>query len=200
MNKRNTEGFVLAYVMIVIAVVSAITMALTTSTLNVLKAQEQSVERMQDKYDAMGRIELTVAHAEANASAVLDISVNGSCPNEITEDEIEDLYVKSNCMAFVNNAMDLMGNTFNDPDGPVYYSYTHIDEDTLEFFLSSNSDTVEVNAIVKLFYDSIINVTPPANPEDDPEGTGSMWTYEYTITDFTLEFVSYEITSIGGAA
>lgn len=65
MNKRNTEGFVLAYVMIVIAVVSAITMALTTSTLNVLKAQEQSVERMQTKYQVMGEIEKVAAALES---------------------------------------------------------------------------------------------------------------------------------------
>lgn len=197
MNKRNTEGFVLAYVMIVIAVVSAITMALTASTLNVLKAQEQSVERMQDKYEAMGRIELAVAHAEANASTQLGVSKTDSADNEISEDFIADEYVKSDCLTFVNDALNTVNGIIDDSS---YYDYTAIDEDTLEFSIISSTDTIKVNATIKLFYDADIVVTEPTTQENDPDGEGSEWTYEYTITDFALEFISYEITSIGGAA
>ena len=64
MNKRNTEGYVLAYLLIVITVMGVIAATLMTSTLQVVTSQEKSLAYMKDKYEAMGEIELFIAELE----------------------------------------------------------------------------------------------------------------------------------------
>ena len=57
MNKRNTEGYVLAYLLIVITVMGVIAATLMTSTLQVVQAQEKSLVYMQKKYEVQGELE-----------------------------------------------------------------------------------------------------------------------------------------------
>ena len=64
MKKRNEEGYVLAYVMVVIFVVCSIAVALMSYSLNTIKTQENMIQRMTDKYEAMGEIERIVAEIE----------------------------------------------------------------------------------------------------------------------------------------
>ena len=55
--KKNNGGYVLAYVMIVITVVSAMALAVGSVAVRNLQVQEAAVERMQDLYAAEGEIE-----------------------------------------------------------------------------------------------------------------------------------------------
>lgn len=55
--KKNKGGYVLAYVMIVITVVSAMALAVGSVAVRNLQVQEAAVERMQDLYAAEGEIE-----------------------------------------------------------------------------------------------------------------------------------------------
>ena len=64
MKKRNEEGYVLAYVMVIILVVCSIAVALMSYSLNTIKTQENMVQRMKAKYEAMGEIERVVAELE----------------------------------------------------------------------------------------------------------------------------------------
>lgn len=216
MNKRNTEGFVLAYVMIVIAVVSAITMALTTSTLNVLKAQEQSVERMQDKYEAMGRIEWAIAQAEANGNSIdsvvcstLDnsysaygagiIPYSGESNNNDTivseiESEIAEL-VKEQAFDHVTTALTSAVSFFK-VSNIEYFQIAENDSDNLSFSVISHAGSVEIKATFSLSYSADITVAIA----DESEGEEILCSYTLDVFDFSLNFDSYEITSIGGAA
>ena len=55
--KKNNGGYVLAYVMIVITVVSAMALAVGSVAVRNLQVQEAAVERMKDMYKAEGEIE-----------------------------------------------------------------------------------------------------------------------------------------------
>ena len=64
MKKRNEEGFALVYVAIVIVILCTIATAIMSYNLRNLQAQEAMVQRMEDKYEAMGEIERVVAEIE----------------------------------------------------------------------------------------------------------------------------------------
>ena len=72
MDKHNTEGYVLAYLLIVITVMGVIAATLMTSTLQVVQAQEKSLVYMKDKYEAMGEVEKEIAEI-----SVFSISSSG---------------------------------------------------------------------------------------------------------------------------
>ena len=58
MRKKHDEGYVLVFVMVVIAVLSLVAITLMTGALKNLQAQSASIERMKDKYVAEGMIEV----------------------------------------------------------------------------------------------------------------------------------------------
>lgn len=212
MNKRNTEGFVLAYVMIVIAVVSAITMALTTSTLNVLKAQEQSVVRMQDKYEAMGVIENIIANAEDNCIGATADNIGSP---ETALSKAQDACILAFVKAFndhkTSNTSGILSNLSNVLVTENFDNYFKIE------VISSNStgEKIKISATYKFdfsstcfnpgisFYTkSVPNPNYPGegeNGEEQPEYIDET-KYKYQIASVKLNCTSYEITSIGGAA
>lgn len=59
--KKHDEGYVLAFVMVVITVLCLIAVLLMPLSLRNLEAQNDSIRRMQDKYAAQGVIETVVA-------------------------------------------------------------------------------------------------------------------------------------------
>lgn len=63
MMKRN-DGYALAYVLVVMLILAAIAVAVMTMSLQVLKNQQTSITRMQDKYAAQGLVEQVVAQLE----------------------------------------------------------------------------------------------------------------------------------------
>ena len=72
MKRRNEEGYVLVYVMVVVFVLCAIALALMSGTLHTLQTQEAMVQRMEDKYEAMGEIERVVAEMELCTASYSD--------------------------------------------------------------------------------------------------------------------------------
>ena len=78
MKKRNEDGYVLVYVMVVVFVLCAIATALITQTIHTMAAQKKMVERMQDKYVAMGAIERAVAEIDEIYLAASPISYEDS--------------------------------------------------------------------------------------------------------------------------
>ena len=55
--RKDTGGYALLYVMVVVAVVCSIVMIISASAVKNYRAQQDSVERMLDKYAAVGEIE-----------------------------------------------------------------------------------------------------------------------------------------------
>ena len=61
MNKHNTEGYVLAYLLVAITVIGLVASALMASTLKVVQAQELSLQKTQSKYAVQGELERFLA-------------------------------------------------------------------------------------------------------------------------------------------
>ena len=63
--KKHDEGYALVLVLVVVLVLNIAAVGLMTLTLNNLKTQRNLVDRMVDKYDAQGEIEIAVANLDA---------------------------------------------------------------------------------------------------------------------------------------
>ena len=63
MMKRD-DGYALLYVLVAMLILAGIAVAVMTMSLQVLKNQQSSIERMQDKYEAQGLAEQVVAQLE----------------------------------------------------------------------------------------------------------------------------------------
>lgn len=68
--KKHDEGYVLAFVMVVIVVLCLVAVSLMSVSLRNLETQNASVERMQDKYAAQGMIEQVVAAIDSELTLV----------------------------------------------------------------------------------------------------------------------------------
>lgn len=66
--KRHQEGYVLLYVVVVIAVMSIVAVAVASGAMSNMRAQEASIRRMQEQYTALGYIEELVAQIQEKTS------------------------------------------------------------------------------------------------------------------------------------
>lgn len=62
--RKNTGGYALLYVMVVIILLCAVAMMVCTVAMQNLQAQQKSVEQMQEKYEAQGEVEKLKAQVE----------------------------------------------------------------------------------------------------------------------------------------
>lgn len=67
MRKRD-EGYVLPYVMVIMLVLAIVASSIMAISLKSLKAQQSSIQRMQDQYTAAGEIEKVVALLESGVA------------------------------------------------------------------------------------------------------------------------------------
>ena len=63
MMKRN-DGYALSYVLVVMLLLAAIAVAVMTMSMQVMKNQQTSIQRMQDRYTAQGLVEQVIAQLE----------------------------------------------------------------------------------------------------------------------------------------
>ena len=198
MKKRNEDGYVLVYVMVVVFVLCAIALALMSSTLRTLQAQEAMVQRMTDKYEAMGEIERVVAELEYECENTLT-GTNSSSEAEAKSDAEED---------FIKHIKDFA--SASDTDAYSYKEETNPDSPSAkEHYLLFNVDygDIQINAKLQLLLDKCTyNVTPVRNPNYDAdhlwwETEGSdvgapepqEYTYHYSVDDVVFSFTSYQI-------
>lgn len=61
MRKKHDEGYALVFVLVVMVVLSLIAISLMTAALKNLRSQQETVARMEAKYQAQGEMEIKVA-------------------------------------------------------------------------------------------------------------------------------------------
>lgn len=79
--KKHNEGYTLPLVMVVMVILCLVAVSIMSVALRNLKAQQASVQRMQDQYVAAGMIEKVVAQLEsieAGQMSLLDIYTNAA--------------------------------------------------------------------------------------------------------------------------
>ena len=197
MNKRNTEGFALAYVVVVITVLCTLSIGLMSISLRVLQVQEKNMQRMQDKYEAQGEVELFVAELLRDLSNVE--SEEADEENGISAELFESIDAAypavqsalNNCLNdYFDESLDIQDATDSD-EKP--YKYTFI-FDYVATVVRDDETTVSVETILQA--DCEIEYSESTST---PEGmTEPVTKYGYYITDASLEFVSYEIVTEGG--
>lgn len=81
--KRNDEGYVLILVLVVMIVLSLVAASVLTVSLRNLQNQQASLERMQDKYTAQGRIEQKVSEITKllQPGAETPVEITGTAEN-----------------------------------------------------------------------------------------------------------------------
>ena len=80
MKHRNDGGYSLALVLVVMAVLATIVTVLLTVTIDNMKVQEKQVERMQDQYEAQGKLEKVLANLSQNQ--VVELASIGAQANQ----------------------------------------------------------------------------------------------------------------------
>ncbi len=97
MTKRN-EGYALAYIVVVLAVLASVAMATMALALMPQKRQQAALERMQDKYAAQGLVEQVVALLEHTSDRIDNdvltaITSNTTAPASVTITPVEDNHI-----------------------------------------------------------------------------------------------------------
>ena len=193
MNKRNTEGFALAYVVVVITVLCTLSIGLMSISLRVLQVQEKNMQRMQDKYEAQGQVECILAE--------LDLML----PNE-------NLNFFSLTSADTNDFSDTKSDAETAAVSAVQQYFIDLlaftSEENIDIRLDVDEDTCRINCTVEsgdtsvcMVYDICYTITvddeeiPPADPSISPDPTIA---WGYSVDNFKKEFVSYKISSLEG--
>ena len=90
--KKHDEGYVMLLVVVVILVLSIVSAALMSMTVVNLKNQRNSVNRMQEKYSALGELEKKIAVFSQNGKEIpLSNVVVPESAGSQTKQEVEDL-------------------------------------------------------------------------------------------------------------
>lgn len=87
--KRHQEGYVLLYVVVVIAVMSIVAVAVASGAMSNMRAQEASIRRMQEQYTALGYIEELAVQIQEKANINEVKSVTAYKDGERTKATIE---------------------------------------------------------------------------------------------------------------
>lgn len=212
MKKRNTDGFALIYVVVVIFILCAIALALMSATLRTLQAQEASIRRMEQKYAAQGEIERLVAEWQKEISELPPApnSDGFATPSAAEKGAYAAIceYIKSydipsdrNCVKSELEERSVVNP--NDIDGPELEVYrmevtattpSVTVTTTLQFDLDIDTNELfkDNSAALNAYLAGDANRSPQddaAPPKEISDG------FQYIIEDISTAFISYEITS-----
>lgn len=190
MKKRNTDGFALIYVVVVIFILCAIALALMSSTLRTLQAQEASIRRMEQKYAAQGEIERLVAE--------LDIQKYES-PHTTSEVSFSDgvRYLSDFLSTYVSSNSALELNSFVQVGDSKIFKIEIIScpEDSLV------AVSCKISVDSGIYTDSEVITTKEAVYDANNQLVKAEETetrYWYIVDVSNVNFETYEITSTGG--
>jgi len=191
MNKRNTDGYVLIYVLVVVAVMGLIATALMSSTLQVIQAQEKSVEYMKDKYEAQGTLEKDLAQlSRIEVSSTFSGTDSGTCAaNALSQ-------ATANFSSAVESALNASApltkiESAGDGIGP--------NESIYEIAVYSSSDSIRIDSNVRLKVTTSSNTSSETPVDTDPyDNVSPTTTYTCTCTHTVTDvYVSdYSISSV----
>lgn len=132
--RKETGGYALAYVLIVILVLCAIAMAICTIALRNYQGQVRAVAQTQQLYQAEGEIEIFVALAEDTGE--LNAALAGKSEEELAALTVEQVYAD-----YVNDVKALGA----DPNDGLTVEYDGIGD---AFTVTCRSGSVQVEAVI----------------------------------------------------
>lgn len=212
MKKQHNEGFALAYVVIVLAILFTLAMALMSMTLRVLQAQQTSIERMQDKYKAQGEIERLVAELENTTPLDVDGNQLGDSgfesKAEAKEAALQAYYEWCLDEPIILKEVDENGKhkekkNANGPSLKLVDVSKDGDSFTIAFDTTSDKSENSVYVTAGLLAVPVVE-TNSYHDENEQIGTdennnpiyATYW--KYKISGATLTYTSYEISNVEG--
>lgn len=177
--RKNNDGYVLPFVLVVMIVLTIISTSLMTAALRNLQSQQKFTERMVDKYQAEGEIEKIVAQLSGkNHFTELTIEKETGYP-DLSQGES-----KTNLQLAVEKQLQIILE-----DGTVSCSDWKNEGENLSFTvkLGANVRTAEIAATIQFSG----KLTETSNTSNDVTAT----TLTYSIDDLKLTYNSYEIST-----
>lgn len=182
--KRNNGGYVLVYVVVVIVILCILVPAACSNSLQNLKAQQASIERMQQLYTAEGQIERFVAEVEA-----IPKSGKGSSDRESTAKNDAKTAVKN---VIENASTNVLDENVTKNEEPIWECLEDTDTLNCKFSLVSKASDIVINAVIKVDLKVSIQVEEEKGGE---ENSTDKYLWSYKITDCTITYESYEIST-----
>lgn len=187
MKHRNDGGYSLALVLVVMAVLATIVTVLLTVTIDNMKVQEKQIERMQDQYEAQGKLEKVLANLSQNQ--VVELASTSAHANQAgaVKKAIQ------NVLAEVNDPKI----TF--PTGDVDISFEFVEEDidesmydapfTFDFKLIAKSENNKVTVTYEMKLEGCISHSSAPSEE-------SFFNYLYLISKPDITHKSVDVSGV----
>lgn len=188
MKHRNDGGYSLALVLVVMAVLATIVTVLLTVTIDNMKVQEKQIERMQDQYEAQGKLEKVLAELSQNQVVQLSSELGTNFPAALKK------IVKNACS----------GTDVEMADGENDYTFEFTNEDLtgvlfeepfkVDFKLSAESGSVTV--VYEMTLEG--NISHSAAPEAEASLNNYMYLVTKPVLTHRVVDVSGVLASEGG--
>lgn len=180
---KDTGGYALIYVLIVVLVLCAVAVSVCTAALKNYQAQERSIRQTQQLYQAEGEIEKFVALAEAVSNVSSRLTVSGT--TYVSEDAATENAVK-------DKAKDEAKTKYEEYLKSLASGYaltldtSHSDRESCKFTLTYKNDTVCIKTEISmaLIYD--VETTK----------TEKVITYTAKVSKATHSYNTYTITHL----
>lgn len=185
---KDTGGYALIYVLIVVLVLCAVAVSVCTAALKNYQAQERSIRQTQQLYQAEGEIEKFVALAEAVSNVSSRLTVSGT--TYVSEDAATENAVK-------DKAKDEAKTKYEEYLKSLASGYTlnldtnHSDRESCKFTLTYKNDTVciETEISMALIYDVETTKQTLSNEK-------TKVTYTAKVSKATHSYITYTITHL----
>lgn len=189
---RRDGGYVLVYVVVVIVILCILVPAACSNSLQNLKAQQASVERMRQLYTAEGQIERFVAEVKDGAMNLKKGKEGGN--EDAAKRAIETAFgTDSSTNAVLDKAVPVSGQSFkiiknngkwseNDPKNWLRYKISAV----------SKTENIQVETWIA------IELAADINSWMEREGESQVQYYSYKITSCTITYESYDISATAG--
>lgn len=86
--KKNNAGYALPYVLVVMTVLCLVSVSIMSGTLRSLQTQQMTIQRMEDRYEAEGKLEKLIAQL-CDETGMKDLG--GSNAKTVIEDKVAEL-------------------------------------------------------------------------------------------------------------
>lgn len=195
MKKRYDDGYVLVYVVVVIVILSILVPAACANSLRNLKAQQASVERMQQLYEAEGQIERFVAEIENGAMNLKEEKERGNTSD--AKKAIEKAFVGTKSTENTENTENSTDTVLDQAvsvSGITKENRNWSENDSLSwpcYKISAVSKTGNIQIETKL----TVKLEADIKSWSEGEGESKVEYYSYNITSCTITYDSYDISA-----
>ena len=204
--KKNNDGYVLPFVLVVMIVLTIIATSLMTAALRNLQSEQAFVERMKYKYEAEGDIEKILAQLEClteltgtseDVKVLLGAKLTERCGSNIKFTEKNDESILAEQTEGEEDSADSGGDS-EKPEGEEFeYEFVLTSTSTYDRIVTSEAGKKEVQTVKTQVQTTIALIGEATAEQSDamPDISGSNPVKSYKIDNLELTYKTYEIST-----